>query len=501
MKNEKPLLSIALLVSNRKDTIRACLDSLAPIRERIPCQLILVDTGCDADLRQMLEQYGDVVADFEWCNDFSKARNETLRYAEGEWYLYLDDDEWFVEVQELIDFFVSGEYKKYGRASYIQRNFLDMEATQYTDSWVSRMTRLSPDTHFVSKIHEYMEPAVGDCRGIRAIVHHFGYVYETEEALWKHFERNRPLLEEMIAAEPDNLRWRIQLAQEYRSVREYDRLYALGEECLALTADRDELYDNIALGGFYGAKVIACKEQARYEEVLAACREAEADRRNTELCRAFLRLNEARAHFYLGHYPEAEKKAAEYLRWKDFFEENDPILYLQKPVPFVGECLDIVMIKEGYSLLICSGLMQRNAAYLERYLDKLEWGHGHVYIFEEMMPTLVKAMCEMPGEAIFEKVIDVMHGHAGLWEYFCEQLAAYENQGNRVTAVMDMIRDVAPDALMSEEAKLAAGIKEQLRRLIDSGMKEQAAQVLAQVRRLLPEDGELAALEQSLRKE
>ena len=33
--------------------------------------------------------------------------------------MYLDDDEWFVDTRELIEFFVSGEYKKYGQASYI----------------------------------------------------------------------------------------------------------------------------------------------------------------------------------------------------------------------------------------------------------------------------------------------------------------------------------------------------------------------------------------------
>lgn len=509
-----PVLSIALLASNRRDTIQKCLDSLTPIREQIPSQLIILDTGCDADLRQLLEQYGDVVADFAWCNDFSKARNETLKYASGEWYLYLDDDEWFVDVQELIDFFVSGEYKQYGRASYIQRNYLDMEATQYTDSWVSRMSRRWPDLHFESKIHEYMEPSEGDCKGLRSIVDHFGYVYETQEALWKHFERNVPLLEEMIKEEPDNLRWRIQLAQEYRSVKENEKLYALGEECLALTAGRNEMYDNIALGGFYGAKVIARKEQGRYEEVLEICEAAGKDKRNTELCRAFLALNAARACFYLRRYAEGEKKAAEYLRWKDFFAENEPILYLQKPVPFVGECLDLVLIKEGYSLLICCGLMQGNAAYLEKYLDKLEWHSGHVYVFEEIVPTLVRAMCEMPQKPVFETVTLAMHEHSGLWKYFCECLAAYENEGNRVTPVMDMVRKVAPDALKEpserenesalgkessqEMEELAAGIRRQLRLLIDSGMKEQAAQVLAQVRRMLPGDEELLAMEREI---
>lgn len=543
---EQIVLSIALLASNRRDTLKLCLDSLTPIREAVPSELILVDTGCDEDLHELLEEYGDIVTRFTWCNDFGKARNESLRHASGEWFMYLDDDEWFVETEELIAFFTSGEYKAYGRASYIQRNFLDMEATQYTDSWVSRMIRLRPDTHFESKIHEYMMPQEGNVKGLHAIVHHFGYFYETEEALWAHYERNRVLLEEMAAEEPDNLRWRMQLLQEYRSVRESRLLYDYGEECLLLTKDRDEMYDNIAIGGFYGAKILALKEEKRYEEMLAVCLETSADKRMTQLCRAFVALRAADACFYLGKYAECEKWAAEYIRWKEFFDENEPLFYLQQSVPFVGECLDIVMVKEGYSLLICAGLKQRSSAYLEKYLDKLAWDEQHLYVYEEIMPVLVEAMSQMAREPVFERLLVLMHGHTALWEYFCGQLTEYEQAGHRVSAVMDMIRDVVPDALMTEEEaaqtavpgektgdgdaaaagqrsgtgnaaaagggrsasgggqaaqelqQLAAGIKKQLRMLIDNGMREQALPVLAQVRKMLPEDEELAALEQEL---
>ena len=102
MAGKKVVLSIGLLVSNRKDTIKKCLDSLQSIREAIPCQLIITDTGCDADLRITLEQYADTINEFAWCTDFAKARNANLSQAVGEWYLYLDDDEWFVNTEELI---------------------------------------------------------------------------------------------------------------------------------------------------------------------------------------------------------------------------------------------------------------------------------------------------------------------------------------------------------------------------------------------------------------
>lgn len=495
-KKEKILLSIALLASNRKDTIQKCLDSLTPIREAISCELIILDTGCDADVREILDAYGDTVAEFTWMNDFSAARNETLKYAHGEWYMYLDDDEWFVDAKEMIDFFTSGNYKKFGYASYIQRNFLDMDATQYTDAWVSRMSRRSQDLHFESKIHEYMAPMDGDCIGLKAIVHHFGYAYETQEKLWAHYERNRVLLLEMIEAEPDNLRWRSQLAQEYRSVKENGLLYALGEESLKLTKNLTDRYSVTSIGGFYAAKILALKEEKRYEEMLQVCGEADADVRMTRLCRTFTALRAADACFYLGRFTECEAHAKRYIGELQFWEDNEPLLFLQKAVPFVGECLDLVMIKECYSLLICAGLKQGNTEYLKQYLSKLAWDEDSLYVHEEIVQTMVEAMCRLPREPIFEQLIRVMYAHRPLWEYVCDCLCAYEQAGNRVTQMMDLIRDAAPEALMSEQEaqakeelrKMKAQVLEQVRMLAEAGQVEQARQVMEELKKIMPDD-------------
>ena len=52
-----------------------------------------------------MDSYADTMTEFVWCSDFAKARNVNLCQAKGEWYLYLDDDEWFGDTDELIDFF------------------------------------------------------------------------------------------------------------------------------------------------------------------------------------------------------------------------------------------------------------------------------------------------------------------------------------------------------------------------------------------------------------
>lgn len=136
------VLSIGLLASNRKETIIKCIESLNRLREKVACELIVTDTGCDDELRTYLENEADCVNHFAWCNDFSAARNANLSVASGLWYLYLDDDEWFEDTSEIEQFFLSGEYRKYECANYIQRNYKRYDGTLYNDCWVSRMIRL-----------------------------------------------------------------------------------------------------------------------------------------------------------------------------------------------------------------------------------------------------------------------------------------------------------------------------------------------------------------------
>ena len=86
------LLTISILVSGRAETTEKCIRSLAPIMDEIDTELILVDTGCGADLRKKLELYATKIIDFTLCDDFSKSINVVLSSTNGRWFLYLDDN-------------------------------------------------------------------------------------------------------------------------------------------------------------------------------------------------------------------------------------------------------------------------------------------------------------------------------------------------------------------------------------------------------------------------
>ena len=286
-------------------------------------------------------------------------------------------------------------------------------------------------------------------------------------------------------------------------MRMWHELYDMGTECLSLVEGKDEMYSNIYLGTFYGCRITAMREQgleawkeqgadgryvspenldkeARfyYEEGMRLCEDALKDKRNTNLFKALCELRMTWFTYWLGRYEDALEHACKYLDWLAYYEENEPLLFLHKSAPVVCDAFDEVMKKEVYSILMCVGLRKGSVAYLKEYFDKLEWTGHHLYVFEDMVPTLIEAMDYIEAneetEAVFGHVLETIQNHGPLCEYYNQELQR------------------------AEMRKLGAQVKEQLRVLINAGMKEQAKAVIAQVKQMLPRDEELIKMEKSL---
>lgn len=237
-------LSISLLASNRKETLRKCLDSITPLLREIPSELIVVFTGQDTEVKKIAEEYTDQVIPFTWCNDFSAARNVGLEKAKGEWFLYIDDDEWFEDVEEICAFFKSGEYRQYHSAEYIIRNYLDITGTRFIDFSALRMTRRTEETRFVYTIHEKLQPAEEPVKYLKSFVHHYGYVKKQKEG--NKSERNIPPLLKESEKSPENKVLYMQIAQEYGSIKDYqeaERYCRKGLEVMRAGGPKEPLDD------------------------------------------------------------------------------------------------------------------------------------------------------------------------------------------------------------------------------------------------------------------
>ncbi|MFN4150515.1 MAG: glycosyltransferase, partial [Candidatus Sericytochromatia bacterium] len=90
MKNS---LSICIIAKNEEHNIERCLKSVYSIADEI----ILVDTGSTDKTKELSKKYNAKIYDFKWSDDYSKARNESLKYAKSDWILVLDADEELTE--------------------------------------------------------------------------------------------------------------------------------------------------------------------------------------------------------------------------------------------------------------------------------------------------------------------------------------------------------------------------------------------------------------------
>ncbi len=238
----KSQLTISLLVSDRRDTLKRCLDSIVPLLNAVDSELIIVFTGKDPETLEIARQYTSNIIPFTWCDDFAKARNAGLEEANGEWFLYLDDDEWFEDTTEIIRFFKSGEYREYETATYIQRNYDDWEGRSYNDAQVGRMCRLTPEIRFVSPIHEGLYPFEDPRKTIQSYVHHYGYVESGSASEGrKKFERNTALLRKVYEENP-TAHICMQLAQEYRYVDEEEIAIEYCREGLRLAEKEERIH-------------------------------------------------------------------------------------------------------------------------------------------------------------------------------------------------------------------------------------------------------------------
>ncbi len=241
-------LSIGILISNRKETVKKCLGSVKPLLERGIAELICVDTvtetpGLISDgSADIAKEYTDKVYSFKWIKDFSAARNVTLDHASGEWYVFLDDDEWFEDVSEIADFFETNEYLKFNSASFIIRNYKNKKGTEWTDTRAVRFVKRSSDLRFKGSVHESYSSVKLPCKEFNSFAHHYGYAYENEEEKKAHRERNLGILEEEIKRRPEDLRLRTQMALELANFDNERALNYIREVLKEFETQKNEVY-------------------------------------------------------------------------------------------------------------------------------------------------------------------------------------------------------------------------------------------------------------------
>ncbi|MFU0831628.1 MAG: Glycosyl transferase family 2 [Oscillospiraceae bacterium] len=207
-------LTIGLIVKNEEKTLDRCLSSLQPLMQAVESELIITDTGSTDRTVEIAKKYTDHIIHFQWCNDFAAARNTGLKEARGEWFMFLDGDEWFEDTTELIHFFTSGECDKYASAAYIIRNYQDFQGKTYNEFYSPRITRMHPDIRFSGSIHEAIV-CMSPTKFLNTCAHHDGYIFRNAAEKQKKSKRNVTMLKQALKDDPENLKLYIQMSMHY----------------------------------------------------------------------------------------------------------------------------------------------------------------------------------------------------------------------------------------------------------------------------------------------
>lgn len=205
-----PRVSLTMIARDEESSLARALASVADLVDEI----VLVDTGSQDRTREIAaatcDRHGRParVFDFAWSDDFSAARNESLRHAAGEWIFWMDGDDWLDEPnRQALGRLLAG--LDHENAVYQMIHVSPAAADgghPATAAPQDRLFRNSPEIRWEGRVHEQIAPSAARSGAILkrtdiAILHSG---YDDEVIRRAKVERNLRLLEMQNAEEPDN---------------------------------------------------------------------------------------------------------------------------------------------------------------------------------------------------------------------------------------------------------------------------------------------------------
>ena len=196
-------LSLCMIVKNEAENIAPCINSVKPVLDEI----IVIDTGSTDRTKELAKECGAKVFDFQWCDDFSAARNESVRYATGDYILWLDADDRLDESEvKKIDLLKRRFPSLKDEAYYLIVNSqspVDGETRFYQLRIFPKLKGIA----FEGRVHEQVFYALGR-RGVKFVqtdimIRHFGY--HDVSTIFQKSERNLKILQKELESNSENL--------------------------------------------------------------------------------------------------------------------------------------------------------------------------------------------------------------------------------------------------------------------------------------------------------
>lgn len=508
------LLSISILVSGRTETTEKCIASLEHLRRRVSCELILTDTGCPAEMREWLKQKADRVLRFTWCDDFAAARNVGLRAARGQWFMFMDDDEWFEDTTQIEAFFLSGEYRRYQSASYVVRNYVNMEGTGWRDIHLTRMTLRRPDTRFFYPIHESLWPLLEPEKYLEDYAHHYGYASADPEVQMAKRKRNLGILLSAIEEDPHCMKHYLQAVAEYYAMDDFEAAWKIADTGIA-NCDPSREENALHIDGLYAAAVRMRLRGKRSQEVVLIGKEYLGNAPVSDLAKASICGDLSIAYGELGENKLCLKYLQDYLNWKEYFEGHREI-WLKQEIVILDSCFEHFQYRKLMGWGFAAALSLKKAQDAENLLMKesLEWWMDAVRGWYTLSSPQGREKWQEDFRAVIESLeLESQGDRTGnvlrldCWNeekepYSClrqlYRILTVPEPGHQIPAGHDMKTEMpepsGQKAVSQEIEALAVQLKEKVRFLIRQGEMQAALGVIGQLQAFFPEDAELAEL-------
>ena len=243
-------ISVCIIAKNEENHIEECCRHLQPYG----FEIVLVDTGSTDHTVELARKYTDTIYHFDWCNDFSVAKNYAMQKASHNWILSLDCDEYIESLdmdalQQCME-----QYPRSAGRILIRNRFTENGQTAYEQVRVSRFVNRN-FFRFEGAVHEQLVPkpmssdktSVGNASSVASpapklvydapvTVLHVGYDGSEEEMQAKS-RRNITLLEEELELQGPDPYLYFQLGQSYRKLHDYEQALSYLDAGLAMDVD------------------------------------------------------------------------------------------------------------------------------------------------------------------------------------------------------------------------------------------------------------------------
>ncbi len=206
--SQPPRISLCMIVRNEEANLRACLQPVLSLFDEV----VIVDTGSTDNTMQVATDLGAKVSNFEWCDDFSAARNAAVAQASGEWIFWLDADD-RIDAENrarLQDLFtrVREQPRISPRRVYVMTTVSLSRHSSEPATLIShaRLFQSHPQARWTGRVHEQIVPqleALGDEMVYSDVrIEHVGYL--DPAFCQRKANRDLRLLRMDYATDPDN---------------------------------------------------------------------------------------------------------------------------------------------------------------------------------------------------------------------------------------------------------------------------------------------------------